>query len=89
MDRQGYSNTGRDAHPVFVWDHTIRIWDPSTGQQVGPTMQHDDGVAGVLLTRDETPVLSWSGNSLRLWNIATGTFVLIYEFYYHGGGGAL
>ena len=36
-------------------------------------MRHDAVVSGALLTRDETRVLSWSGDStVRLWDVATG-----------------
>ena len=34
-------------------------------------MKHDDAVDGALL-KDETRILSWSGNTLRLWDVAGG-----------------
>ena len=36
-------------------------------------MQHDGPVTGAVAERDESRILSWSGdNTLRLWDAATG-----------------
>ncbi len=74
----------RDETRILSWsdDKTLRLWDVETGRQIGPAMQHDNGVLGkhvfanavngALLTRDETRILSWSNDhTLRLWDLAT------------------
>jgi WD40 repeat protein len=54
-------------------DNTLRLWDTATGQQIGPAMQHEGGVNGALLFKDQSRILSWSSDkTLRLWDAATG-----------------
>jgi WD40 repeat protein len=54
-------------------DDTLRLWDASTGQQIGPAMKHDARIMGVLLTKDGSRIVSWSEDgTLRLWDAATG-----------------
>jgi ABC transporter substrate binding protein len=63
------------ASRILSWsrDSTLRLWDASTGQQIGPVMKHDGIVQGALLTKDESRILSWSGDgTLRLWDATTG-----------------
>ena len=65
----------KDETRILSWseDSTLRLWDVATGQQIGPTMKHDDFVSGAVLTKDETRILSWSHDgTLRLWDAATG-----------------
>jgi WD40 repeat protein len=77
----------RDENRIVSWsdDGTVRLWDATTGRQIGPSMKHDNGeprpflgtaydaVKGALLTRDETRILSWSRDrTVRLWDVATG-----------------
>ncbi|WP_409994968.1 WD40 repeat domain-containing protein, partial [Rhizobium leguminosarum] len=38
----------------------------------GPTMQHDGLVGGALLAPDGSRTLSWSDETLRLWDLASG-----------------
>jgi WD40 repeat protein len=61
----------KDETRILSWssDNTVRLWDVTTGQPIGPAMKHDDWVIDALLTKDETRILSWSSdNTLRLWN---------------------
>ncbi|TBB37144.1 hypothetical protein ELH44_37875, partial [Rhizobium ruizarguesonis] len=61
-----------DGARVLSWsaDKTLRLWNLTTGQQIGPAMQHDDAVYGALLMPDGARVLSWSADkTLRLWNL--------------------
>ena len=65
----------KDETRILSWspDHTLRLWDVATGQQIGPAMKHDGPVWGAVLTKDETRILSWSDDhTLRLWDVATG-----------------
>ena len=50
----------KDETRILSWsdDHTLRLWDVATGQQIGPAMKHDLVVTGAVLTKDETRVLS-------------------------------
>jgi WD40 repeat protein len=66
---------------ILSWssDGTVRLWNAETGQQIGPAMKHDGPVYGAVLTKDESRILSWCttsglgpGNTLRLWDVATG-----------------
>jgi len=37
--------------------------------QIGPAMKHNSSVDGAVLTKDETRILSWSGDhTVRLWD---------------------
>ena len=45
----------------------------SLGRLFARRFQHDDFVNGAVLTKDESRILSWSGDeALRLWDVATG-----------------
>jgi hypothetical protein len=73
-----------DEGRILSWsqDGTLRMWDVRTGQQIGPTMQHEAigpfmrheaGVNGAILTMNERRILSWSQDAtLRQWDVATG-----------------
>ena len=37
----------------WSWDHTLRLWDAATGQQIGPAMTHEDAVYGASFDKDE------------------------------------
>ena len=54
----------KDETRILSWsnDHTLRLWDVATGQQIGPAMMHGGDVIGAVLTKDETRILSWSGD---------------------------
>ena len=65
----------QDESRILSWsyDNTLQLWDPATGQPIGPAMKHDGGVTGARLTKDESRILSWSyDKTLRLWDVATG-----------------
>jgi hypothetical protein len=53
-------------------DATARLWDASTGEQIGQPMQHDDDVCIVQFSRDGKTLLTGSDdNSARLWHVST------------------
>jgi eukaryotic-like serine/threonine-protein kinase len=71
--------TELDGRPVAVSaskDRTVRIWDLTTGQQVGqPLTGHTDEVGGMALTQlDGRPVAvtGSSDNTVRVWDLTTG-----------------
>jgi WD40 repeat protein len=43
----------RDETRILSWSYggTVRLWDAATGQQIGPTMKHDDYVNGASFNR--------------------------------------
>ncbi|KAF5371914.1 hypothetical protein D9757_011496 [Collybiopsis confluens] len=56
------------------WDGTVRIWDATTGIQVGESLQgHDDAVSSVAFSPDGTRIVSGSrDNTVRIWDATTG-----------------
>ena len=55
------------------WDHTIRLWDPSTAQHKNRLIGHTDGVLSVAFSPDGQTLASagWD-KTIRLWNPHTG-----------------
>lgn len=55
-------------------DRTARIWDASTGDPIGPKLQHSHEVAGAKFTPDGQRVLTVdAGQHLRFWDAGTGS----------------
>ncbi|MFE7166002.1 caspase family protein [Streptomyces sp. NPDC057616] len=67
---------GRPVAVSAARDHTLRIWDLTTGQPVGnPLTGHSDDVFGLACTRvDGRPVAVSASNdgTVRVWDLATG-----------------
>jgi len=68
---------GRTLIASGSFDHTVRLWDPATGQQAGdPLTGHTDGVlavAAVPVADGRTLIASGSrDHTVRLWDPATG-----------------
>ncbi|KAI0312185.1 hypothetical protein OF83DRAFT_1270414, partial [Amylostereum chailletii] len=57
-----------------LYDSTVRLWDVSSGKQVGDPLQgHTDLVTSVAFSSDETQIVSGSwDNTVRLWDVASG-----------------
>src|SRR5262245_10523738 len=54
-------------------DHTVRLWDATTGQQIGHPLHHDDAVTSVAFSPDGTRIATGSADkTVRLWDAATG-----------------
>ncbi|KIK59334.1 hypothetical protein GYMLUDRAFT_245403, partial [Collybiopsis luxurians FD-317 M1] len=56
-------------------DRTVRIWDATTGTQIGnPLHGHDDSVQSVAFSPDGTRIVSGSDDrTVRVWDVTTGT----------------
>ncbi|RMD52511.1 MAG: hypothetical protein D6828_05635, partial [Nitrospirae bacterium] len=56
-------------------DKTVRLWDAKDGSLIA-TMKHDSEVKGALFNKDETRILSWSGDrTVRLWDAKNGSLI--------------
>jgi WD40 repeat protein len=54
-------------------DHTLKVWDLATGQEVHTLQGHTDEVHGVAVTPDGRIVVSTSyDRTLKVWDLATG-----------------
>jgi WD40 repeat protein len=54
-------------------DHTARIWDARTGDQLTPALEHDDDVLMAEFSQDGTLVITASEDgTARIWEVATG-----------------
>lgn len=65
----------KDETKILSWspDKTVRLWNASTGKQLGLTMNHDAYVKGAAFSHDERRILSWSDDkTVRLWDATTG-----------------
>jgi WD40 repeat protein len=62
------------------WDRTVRLWDPSTGQQVQTLEGHTGGVNAVAFSHDGALLASASDDqTVRLWDPSTGQQVQMFE----------
>ncbi|MEZ6030889.1 MAG: TIR domain-containing protein [Hyphomonadaceae bacterium] len=70
----------QDETRILTWsaDATAKLWDTTTGAQIGPAFRHEGPVNGAAFSQDGTRILTWSGNpytgtgDVRLWDAATG-----------------
>ena len=65
----------REGGQILSWsdDAALRLWDATTGKQIGAAMKHEGSVDGATFSKDERRILSWSqDNTVRLWDTATG-----------------
>jgi WD40 repeat protein len=54
-------------------DHTVRFWDPATGQELRNLHAHPDNVGVLAFSPDGKLLASGSAeSSIHLWNVATG-----------------
>jgi WD40 repeat protein len=54
------------------YDGTARLWDASTGRQLGHPLTHQDAVRAVAFSPDGTTVITGSeDNTARLWDVST------------------
>src|SRR5688572_23346309 len=57
-------------------DHSIKLWDAATGEELARIMAHGDGVCGVAFAPDDATLCSASmDSSLKIWNVASRTLV--------------
>jgi WD40 repeat protein len=53
-------------------DHTIRLWDAASGQEVRCLRGSPQEVRSVALSSDSSQVLAATGASVRIWEVASG-----------------
>ncbi|KAF9233681.1 WD40-repeat-containing domain protein [Melanogaster broomeanus] len=52
------------------WDSAVRLWDTTTRKQIGPTLQHDDGVNSVAISPEGGHLASGGrDNKVRIWSL--------------------
>ena len=62
------------------YDHTVRLWDTSTGKQCGVLEGHGRGVTSVVFSPDGKLVASASPDkTVRLWDTSTGKQCGVFE----------
>jgi len=54
-------------------DNTVRIWNVQTGRELRVLRGHELPVAGVAFSNDGRSLTSVSGDSVNLWEVATGS----------------
>src|SRR5262249_60252474 len=63
-----------DGHTLATasFDHTIKLWDLSTGQNTRTLTGHTDAVTSVAFSPDSQLIASGGADNARLWNATTG-----------------
>ncbi|GAB3847193.1 Hsp70 family protein [Dactylosporangium cerinum] len=60
-------------------DHTIRLWNATTGQPVTTLTGHMASVFGLVYSPDGRSIVSVGGDAMRAWNAATGEQIGPYD----------
>jgi len=59
------------------WDHTVKVWDLRTGQELRTLTGHNSSVLSVAVTPDGKKVISGSAdNTIKVWDLETGQQLL-------------
>jgi hypothetical protein len=68
-----FSPDGRWLVSAFWEDHTLRLWDVETGDELATLRGHEDGINACCFSHDSRRLLSASDDhTLRLWDAETG-----------------
>lgn len=74
-EHQPVMTLGPDGRTLMTGgnDKTARLWDPGSGQPVGPALEHSLRVVGVAISPDAKVLLTiTSDGNLQFWDAATG-----------------
>jgi len=61
------------------YDHTVRLWDLSSGDSIRSFPGHTDKVGGVAITRDGKTIVSGGDHTVRFWNAEDGAAIRTIE----------
>lgn len=70
-------------------DKSVRVWDANSGRELAKLDDHTSEGRSVVALRDNARVLSGGGQTLRLWDLATGTCLKAIECGTDGAGAVL
>src|SRR5262249_60559845 len=65
-------------------DHTLRLWDTKTGEEIRRFRGHSHGIECLALSADGRRAVSGGNGTVRVWEVETGKE--IYRFDGHTGG---
>ncbi len=69
---EGVAVTGDGRAVSGSWDHTVRVWDLSSGRCTAVLEGHTGWVRGVAVTADGRAVSGSEDRTLRVWDLSSG-----------------
>jgi WD40 repeat protein/serine/threonine protein kinase/tetratricopeptide (TPR) repeat protein len=73
IGRVAFSPDGKALATAAISGNTVQLWDPATGDPIGPPMTHPDQVYSLAFSPDSKTLLTGSADKMaRLWDAGTG-----------------